>query len=260
MANAKKAGKNTAKETEGEIKTGNGGASKIATIVGLVIVGALLLIVIVGAIISGTDNSHNSKVWDARTTVGNMNAKNYYIMYTDMACPYCSVFSREIMNHEDEFKRDYIEGQDILFEVRVTDYLYEYGEKSIGMSRWGATGVYCATQEDKFWDYYHQALKSLWNDYHSKGIGVSKTSPQIKDMTKDYWVKIGAAVGMDSEKLASCMDSGETIAAVESNTLKASKSAEGMPSFAFGKFKTSGFNDTWGWDYVKKYLDAGLKK
>ena len=234
-------------------------ASKIARIVGLAVVGALLLFVIISAIISGSDTSHDSKVWDKRTTIGNMNAKNYYIMYTDLACPYCSVFSREIMNHQDEFERDYIEGQDILFEVRVTDYLYEYGT-SIEMSRWGATGTYCATQEDKFWDYYHQALKTLWEDYHSKGVGVSKTSPQIQDMTKEYWVKIGGIVGMDESELSSCMDSDETISAVEENTAKALKVAEGMPSFAFGKFKTSGFNDTWGWDYVKKYLDAGLKK
>lgn len=235
-------------------------ASKIARIVGLVIIGALLLLVIIGAIAGGSNTSHDSKVWDARTTVGNMNAKNYYVMYTDMACPYCSVFSRELMNHDEEFKRDYIEGQDILFEVRVTDYLYEYGEKSIGMSRWGATGVHCATQKDRFWDYYHQALKSLWDDYHSKGVGVSKTSPQIQDMTKDYWVKIAETIGLDSEEFSSCMNSGEALEAVEKNTAKAVKAAEGMPSFVFGKFRTSGFNDTWGWDYVKKYLDAGLKK
>ena len=234
--------------------------AKIFRIIGLVVVGVLFLAVIIGAIISSSDTSHDSKVWDSRTTIGNMDAKNYYIMYTDMACPYCSVFSREIMNHQEEFERDYIKGQDILFEVRVTDYLYEYGEKSIGMSRWGATGTYCATQKDKFWDYYHQALKSLWEDYHSRGIGVSKTSPQIQDMTEDYWVEIGKAVGMDGDELASCMDSDETIAAIEENTAKALKESEGMPSFAFGKFKTSGFNDTWGWDYVKKYLNAGLKK
>ena len=118
MANAKK--------TEAEVKSKN--VSKIARIAGLAIIGVLLLAVIIGAIISGSNSSHESKVWDERTTIGNMNAKNYYVMYTDMACPYCSVFSREIMNHEDEFRRDYIEGQDILFEVRVTDYLYEYGE------------------------------------------------------------------------------------------------------------------------------------
>ena len=242
-----------------KVEAKNGGASKIIRIIGLAVVGALLLFVVISAIISGSDTSHDSKVWDKRTTIGKMDAKNYYIMYTDMACPYCSVFSREIMNHQDEFERDYIEGQDILFEVRVTDYLYEYGT-SIDMSRWGATGTYCATQEDKFWDYYHQALKTLWEDYHSKGIGVSKTSPQIQDMTKEYWVKIGGLVGMDEDELSSCMDSDETISAVEENTAKALKVAEGMPSFAFGKFKTSGFNDTWGWDYVKKYLDAGLKK
>ncbi|MBQ3306437.1 thioredoxin domain-containing protein [Candidatus Saccharibacteria bacterium] len=233
-------------------------AKKVIRIVALVLIGAVILALIVFSSLKGSSNEE--KVWDARTTIGEMNAKNYYVMYTDLACPYCSVFSRSIMENEEEFKRDYIEGEHILFEVRVTDFLYEYGEHRTGMSRWGATGTYCATQKDKFWDYYHQALKSLWEDYHSKGIGTSKTAPQIEGMTKDYWVTIGEKVGMDGAELASCMDSGETAEAVEKMTAKAAKAVDGMPYFAFNNFKTGGFNDTWGWDYVKQYLDAGLKR
>ena len=232
-------------------------AGKIVRIVGLVAVSvAVLMLIILSA---ATKPSSGDKVWDSRTTVGSLNAKNYYVQYTDLACPYCSVFSRNLMDNFEEFKRDYIEGKDILYEVRVTDFLYEYGEHKTGMSRWGAAGTYCATQEDKFWEYYHAALKSLWKDYHSKGIGVSKESPMIEDMTKDYWVKIGEKVGFDKAEFASCMDSGETVEAIQKNTAKAAKSANGMPYFVFNKFVSSGFDNNWGWDYVKEYLDAGLR-
>jgi len=230
---------------------------KIIRVVGLVVVAGLILSLIVFS--SATKPSNSGKVWDTRTTIGNLDAKNYYVQYTDLACPYCSVFSRNLMNHFDEFKRDYIEGKDILYEVRVTDFLYEYGEHKTGMSRWGATGTYCATQADKFWEYYHAALAALWKDYHSKGIGVSKESPMIENMTKDYWVKVAESIGMDKKEFATCMDSGETIAAVQKNTEKASRNANGMPYFVFNKFVSSGFDNNWGWDYVKEYLNAGLK-
>lgn len=230
---------------------------KIVRIGGLILVAGLILALIVAS--AATKSSNADKVWDERTTVGNLDAKNYYVQYTDLACPYCTVYSRNLMQHDEEFKRDYIEGKDILYEVRVTDFLYEYGEHRTGMSRWGATGTYCATQADKFWGYYYGALQALWDDYHSKGIGVSKESPEIEDMTKDYWVKIAGKIGLNESEFSSCMDSGETLAAVQKNTEKASRVANGMPYFVFNKFTSSGFDSNWGWDYVQEYLNAGLK-
>ncbi|MBQ6393727.1 thioredoxin domain-containing protein [Candidatus Saccharibacteria bacterium] len=231
---------------------------KAIRIIALLVVAGLLIALMIFNMSSKPSNSET--VWDERTTIGNIDAKNYYVMYTDLACPYCSVFSRLIMENEDEFKRDYIEGKDILYEVRVTDFLYEYGGNDIEMSRWGAEGVYCATKEDKFWEYYHGALKSLWDDYHSKGIGVSKTATPIDGMTRDYWVKIGEKIGFDKNEFSDCMSNSNTIQAIKDNTAKAAKIVDGgLPYFVFGKFKTGGFDNNWDWSYVKQYLDAGLK-
>ena len=253
--NAKKEEAKVAEVAEGKKNKAVGRIVRVSILVA--IVAAFVGILVMNA---SSGPSNEEQVWDMRTTVGNKDAKNYYVQYTDLACPYCDVFSRDIMDNEEEFMRDYIEGKDILYEVRVTDFLYEYGEHAPEMSRWSAEGTYCATQEDKFWDYYHQALKSLWKDYHSKGVGISKTSPEIKGMTKDYWVHVGEKVGMDKKKLAECIDSEETLAAVEENTEKASKKVQGgLPYFAFGKFKTGGFDPGWDFSYVKQYLDAGLK-
>ncbi len=201
-----------------------------------------------------TKPAPGDQVWDKRTTTGNLDAKNYYIMYTDLMCPYCDVFSRLIMQNQAEFDQ-YLADNDILFEVRLTDYLYEgAGHQS---SRDAAEAVYCATREDKFWEYYHAALQALWDDYHSKGIGVSKTAPQIKDMPDDYWVQVGHEIGL-GETFDRCVSEHEAVPEIQENTRRALQVSEGMPYFKFNRFTTAGFDNNWGWDYVRKYLNAGL--
>ena len=223
----------------------------------------IVLVLIVGLffgiIFSNVNNTnHADAVWDEAATIGRMDAKHYFIFYTDLACPYCDVFSRAIWENEEEFERDYIQGKDILYEVRVTDFLYEYGEHKPEMSRWGAEGVYCAAKETKFWEYYHAALDALNEDYHSKGIGISKTAPMITDMTAEYWLNIGKKIGLTPE-FETCFSEHEMVGKIKENTLKAASQVQGgLPYFKFGKFTTGGFDTSWGWDYVKKYLDAGL--
>ncbi|MBQ3309187.1 thioredoxin domain-containing protein [Candidatus Saccharibacteria bacterium] len=233
--------------------------SRVLSTIILIGVIALLGALIVFNMNGGTEN-HTDQIWNEGTTMGRADAKNYYIMYTDLACPYCDAFSRAIAENEEEFKRDYIEGKDILFEVRVTEFLHEYGEHHPEMSEWSAEGVYCARKQGKFWEYYHAALKSLWDDYQSHGFGVSKTSPAITGMTSDYWLEIGKDLGLGSE-FETCYTTHQMLPEVRANTEKATKYVDGgLPYFKFGSFTTGGFDTNWGWDYVKKYLDAGLKK
>lgn len=228
---------------------------KIIRWIGVVAVIGLLF----GVIFANMGNTdHTDAVWDEAATVGKMDAKNYFIFYTDLACPYCSAFSLALHQNQEEFERDYINGKDILYEVRVTDFLYEYGEHRPEMSRWGAEGVYCAANEGKFWEYYYGALDTLNADYFSAGIGVSKTAPAITDMTADYWLNIGKSLGL-SEDFESCFSEHKMLEKVQENTAKAATQVQGgLPYFKFGKFATGGFDTAWGWDYAKKYLDAGL--
>ena len=187
------------------------------------------------------------------------NIISYFIrIWLDALPIYCSAFSLAVMDNKDEFMRDYIEGKDILYEVRVTDFLYEFGEHKPEMSRQSAEAVYCATNENKFWDYYYTALDKLYNDYYSQGVGVSKTAPAITDMTSDYWLNIGKEIGL-SEEFESCYTEQKMLSKVQENTAKAAQYVQGgLPYFKFDKFTTGGFDTRWGWDYVKKYLDAGL--
>lgn len=228
--------------------------STITLVIVILLLGALIIVNMT------SEEDHTEKVWDERTTLGKMDAKNYYIMYTDLACPYCDAFSRLIAENEEEFKRDYIEGKDILYEVRVTEFLHEYSESKPAMSQWSAEGVYCARNEGKFWEYYHTALISLWEDYQSKGIGVSKTSPAITNMTADYWLNIGHKIGL-SDSFDNCFNNHDTLAEILANTEKAAKYVDGgLPYFKFGTFVTGGFDTTWDWSYAKQYLDSGLKR
>lgn len=219
----------------------------------IVVIVALFAIIIFG---SSAQQSPAGQVWDEHKTIGSLDSPNYYIMYTDIMCPYCDVFSRNVMEHWDEFV-SYLEENKILFEIRLTDYLYE--GNGIQYSRDAAEAAYCAAREDKFWEFYHGAIEALWNDYHSKGIGDSKTSPSIKNLPDDYWLKIGHNADL-GESFDNCVNNHETVAEIEENTKRALQTAQGMPYFKFNRFTTAGFDSSWGWDYVKMYLDAGLKK
>ena len=160
------------------------------------------------------------------------------------------------MDNWDEFQ-DYLAENDVLFEVRLTDYIYvAHGSQ---LSRDSAEAAYCAMREDKFWDFYHNAISAIWQDYQSKGIGVSKTSPAITDVPDGYWLKLGHQAGLGAE-FDECVESHATEEEVTNNTARALQATDGMPFFKFNDFTLAGFDPSWGWDYVLRYLDAGLGK
>lgn len=238
---------NNNKEEAKQQKTGG----RILRTVAIVVVAALLIGAFVASVTHRAPAS--DQAWDLAMTQGNSEAKNLYVMYTDIMCPYCDVFSRAVMEHQDEFEK-FLADNDVLFEVRLTDTLYHgYGSE---MSRDSAEAAYCAKRENRFWDYYHGALNALWEDYHSKGIGNNKSAKPITDMPDDYWLKIGREIGL-GDTFEQCVNNRETADEVEDVTRRSSQYAEGMPTFKFGDFSTSGFSDTWGWDEAKILLEQG---
>lgn len=219
------------------------------------------VIVVVVAILAAIISSLNSKpanadiVWDAETAIGDMEAENYFIIYSDIACPYCIAFENAIVEHEDEFK-EYIEENNILVEVRVSDFLYEYGESRPIESRYGAEAIYCAKNEGRFWDYYNLAVTKVWNEYFKKsGKGAFS---EFNKLGKDYWIEMGESIGFGDE-FAQCVEEDATLDAVKENAKKTSKLANGMPYFKFNSYTTGGFDLSWGWEYVLMYFEAGLE-
>lgn len=222
-------------------------------IIGVVVVLVVLIAAIATSMTHKTPNSEI--VWDEAMTVGNMDAKNYFIIYSDIACPYCLAFENAIIEHEEEFK-EYIEKNDILVEVRLSDFMYEYGQSQSIQSRYSAEAIYCAKNEGKFWDYYNNLIVKVWNGWF-KDSGKAAYN-EFNKIEKEYYIKAGKEVGL-GETFEACVDNEEPLADIVKNAQKMAKLVDGMPHFKFNNYTPSGFDLNWGWEYVKLFFDAGLK-
>ncbi len=221
------------------------------------IVGLIIIVVAIIAAITVSMNvkpSNSDRIWDEQTTIGNIDAKNYFIIYSDIMCPYCVAFENAIFENEEAFE-NYIKENDILVEVRLSDFLYEFGESRPINSRYSAEATYCAKKENKFWDYYRIAITTVWNDYF-KDSGKSAFS-EMNKLNKDYWIDLGKKIGL-GEEFENCVKNDDPIKEIIANAEKTSKLINGMPYFKFNNYISSGFSLSWGWDYVQMYFQAGL--
>ena len=226
---------------------------KAARIIGIIAV----IIVLFAAIIASINNKpkNSEKVWDAAMTVGNPEAKNYFVIYSDLVCPYCVAFENAIVENEEEFQQ-YLKDNDILLEVRVSDFLYEYGESNPISSRHSALASYCARDEGKFWDYYNLAINSVWNDYFKKS-GKAAFSALEKAGAK-YWTDLGKKIGL-GDSFAKCIEDGTPLAEIKERAAKTSKLVSGLPAFKLNSYSPPGFSMDGTWEDVKAYFEAGLE-
>lgn len=228
-------------------------AGKIARIIGLI---AVVFVFGFGIYAANKPKEVKRAIWDEQTTHGSLDAKNYFVVYTDIMCPYCIAFENAIIENEELFEK-YLEENDVLFEVKLTDFLYEYGTSRPINSRYSAEAVYCAKKEDKFWDYYTTVIETLWNTFF-KEYGKSALS-QMGNIDKEYWIGLGEQVGL-GESFRNCIMNDETLDEVKANTAKTvEEDVEGMPYIVLNKFIAPGFDLGWGWDYVEAFFDEGIK-
>ena len=226
---------------------------KAIRIVSIIVIIAVIFTAIIMSFNQKVPNS--DKVWDEATTVGNIDAKNYVIIYSDLVCPYCVAFENAMIEHEDEFQK-YIKDNDVLVEVRISDFLYEYGQSNPPASRLSAEAVFCAKNEGKFWDYYNHAITTVWNDFF-KDSGKNAFA-ELNRLDKNYWIGLGKHVGL-GDSFASCVKNDDTIKELETVSAKMANQIDGLPYFKFNTYISSGFDLSWGWEYVKMYFDSGLK-
>lgn len=226
---------------------------KALRIIGIVAVVVLLFAAIITSMNSKPKNSE--MVWDSAMTTGNPEAKNYFVIYSDLVCPYCVSFENAIVENEEEFQQ-YIKDNDILLEVRVSDFLYEYGESNPISSRHSALASYCARDEGKFWDYYNLAISSVWNDYFEKS-GKNAFSA-LEKAGKKYWIDLGKKVGL-GDSFAKCVEDETPLPEIKERAAKTSKSVSGLPAFKLNSYSPPGFSMDGTWEYVKAYFKAGLE-
>ena len=228
-------------------------AGKIARIIGIV---AIVGVITAAMIISFTHKVPNSeKVWDKDTTMGNLDAENYFIIYSDIVCPYCVAFENAIIENEEDFK-NYIEKNDVLIEVRLSDFLFEYGQNNPISSRYSAEAVYCAKKEGKFWDYYNHVIPTVWNNYFK--VTGKNAFMELNAKGKDFWISIGKEVGLGND-FEKCVKEDETLPEIMEIAKKTVDVIDGMPYFKFNKYIFSGFSLDQGYEHVKMHLDSGLK-
>ena len=221
------------------------------------IIGVIAVVIVIMAAMIASMNSkptNAEKVWDKDMTIGNLEAKNYFIIYSDLVCPYCVAFENAIIEHEDDFKQ-YIKDNDILVEIRLSDFLYEYGEARAEHSRYSAIATYCAKNEGKFWDYYDAAVTTVWKDFFKDNGKAGFTNLNKKDQS--YWTKIGTKIGL-GESFESCVENQTPLPEIKQNAAKSAKLANGMPYYKFNNFTSSGFDPSGDWDDVLMYFQAGL--
>ncbi len=215
-----------------------------------------VIVLVFGAIIASTTikPSASDQVWDMAMTLGNPNASNYFIVYSDLACPYCIAFEDALVENEEELNQ-YLADNDILLEVRLSDFLYEYGETNPEHSRLGAVASYCARNEGKFWDYYNMAIKRLWNDFY-KDNGKSGALA-MADRDESYWTDIAKEVGLGDD-FKNCFENQEPLAEIEEAAEKSVKQAGGLPYFKFNKYTQNGFDMKADWDRARAMFEMGL--
>ena len=226
---------------------------KAIRIIGIIAIVGLIFAAIITSMTAKPSNAE--KVWDKEMTIGNLEAKNYFIIYSDLVCPYCVAFENAIIEHEEEFQQ-YLEKNDVLLEIRLSDFLYEYGETNPTNSRYSAVASYCARDAGKFWDYYNLAITTLWNDYFKTSGKAAFT--QISKLGKSYWIDLGKKVGL-GEEFASCVEADSPLEEIKANAKKTSKLVTGLPSFKLNSYSPPGFSLSGTWEDVKAYFDAGLK-
>ena len=226
---------------------------RAASVIGVVAV----IIVLFAAIIASMNNkpANSEMVWDEAMTIGNPEAKNYFIIYSDIVCPYCIAFENAIVEHEEEFQQ-YLEDNDVLLEIRLSDFLYEYGETNPINSKYSAVASYCARNEGKFWDYYNLAISTVWNDYF-KASGKAAL-PKMTKLDKNYWIDLGKKVGL-GEEFATCVKNDEPLEEIQEKAAKTSKLVSGLPAFKLNSYSPPGFSLEGTWEDVKAYFDEGLR-
>ena len=203
-------------------------SEKVKTVlinVGIFAVAIAIIAAIMASINAKTPISE--KVWYEEMTLGDMDAKNYFVIYSDIACPYCIAFENAMIEHKDELM-EYIEEKDILIEVRATDFLYEYGESKPIESRYAAVATYCAKREGKFWDFYDKAVTTVWNDYFKESGKGAFT--EFNKNGKDYWVEMGKSVGL-GEEYEQCVMEDETLNEAKTDAERMAKQVNGLPYF-----------------------------
>ncbi|MDR1033638.1 MAG: thioredoxin domain-containing protein [Bifidobacteriaceae bacterium] len=224
----------------------------------------IIIIAVIIAISLSQQSDNNSQtpsdifnpntVWNQNMLMGNADATNKLVVYSDLFCPFCRKEAEAIHANEATFDSEYINNSLLNYEIRMTDILQS---KSDDNSTRGGEMLYCAAEQGKFWDYYYDMLDKLNTEYFSKGIGAYHGAPEIPKLTDDFYLSQAEKTALDVTKMNTCLKSGTGLAELRKSTNSARAVLNsGLPAFYVNdKYVTSGFDGEY--SAIKQVLTAG---
>ena len=168
-------------------------------------------------------------------TMGNPKAPVRIIEYADFQCPFCQRYWQET------------EPQIIKTYVATGKVYYEY--RSVGAfigpdSALAAEAVYCAGDQNKFWE-YHDVLYSNW------------TGENVGDVAAPKLRQYAATVGLNQNTFDQCLNQGKYVGKVQQDVTNAN--ADGIhstPSFLINGKLVEGAQP---FDVFQKAIETALK-
>lgn len=165
---------------------------------------------------SETQSSYKNVDTSSPMFRGNKDAKVSIIQYSDFLCPYCSLFSTQVMPTID---KTYIETGKANFEFRPMAFIAKDSVQA-------GAGGFCAIDQNKFWPYHDAVYTYVADKIFNEG-----KNPQIEPILTNGAIKsIASSAGLEAEPFGSCLDSGKhNPKVIESTQLANSNGINGTP-------------------------------
>jgi protein-disulfide isomerase len=160
-----------------------------------------------------------------------------------------------------------LDSKKVFYELRMTDTLAMGNDRPSANSTRGGEALYCAANQNKFWEYFYRMLEKIQSDYYDKGLGGYHGAPEIPIIDDSFFYDGAKDVGIDVAKLTSCISDGTGLKSLRQATDSALKwnrdsngKAQGLPAiFVNNKFVTAGFGEGGYPDFRKTLVAAGIK-
>lgn len=198
-------------------------------------------------------NPHTASApWNNHMVLGNVDAKNKMVEYTDYFCSFCAQLHDAMT---DEFKKQYIDSGKLSFETRIVALLKDTSANT----EKGNEAAFCAADQNKYWEYSNKIIPAIERDYFSKGIGVKNVANPVKipKLPDEYFINLARDVGMNADTFSDCIKNDTYAAEIEKNTNRALEmGVSGLPNIIINNYTASGFGGG-GYKELKLMLESG---
>jgi len=142
-------------------------------------------------------------------SLGDPDAPVVIVEYADFQCPFCGAFAREV---KPQIEAAYVATGLVRFEWR--DFAWMGAE-----SKAAANAARCAAEQDAFWPYHDR-------------LYATSIAPNSGTFTRERLLADAAALDLDADAFAACLDEDRHRSAIEADTAAAARlGMTGTPTF-----------------------------